>query len=759
MQHFINPGFIDRVCGEVFASARRSHYAMSVLAVAIGVAAGPAVAATWLGLALLVAEGKRSFDTGAPGSSRISTLAMAVTLAAAPALIWFSPMTSASVLAVAALAALAIHTIAGDGGKGELAWTLSPLGVVALTMLINGVGEGQALIAVATAACCGFAVAAFHYAARSAETAREQDAEWVRQLNMTFGGARSTAWEIDYRAQTLVGGDRLAALLGRAVCYEDVVGRACFATAADRRLVESAFAPRIGAMRRISIEHEFIRPDGTTGSVRHHGFVRVAPDGAPTRLTCVSEPGGDYEAGADATLMRAQRVLEEQAHSLLVISNELGAAERADPPEAECGDALHRHVASIERRSALLADAIDDLVKAHHEAHEASLAKSQFLASMSHELRTPLNAIIGYAEMLQEDASDNGDAAAIQDLARILTAARHLLVLIGEIVDLSKIEAGRVDVAPVRFMLDELIQEVMGTMRPLAEQNRNVLRLDLRTPDLELNTDATKVRQCVLNFLSNACKFTTDGEIVIEVERRELHGVPQVYVSVADTGIGMSDEQMSRLFQPFVQADPSITRQYGGTGLGLTITRRLAQLLGGDVAVQSELGGGATFTLHLPADFGDAAAALGARAQIDPLQGAESAPMVLVIEDEPDARELAARALTRAGFSVQGVGGGEIGLALARSKTPALILLDIFLPDRSGWRVLQTLKHDPRTRDIPVVVLSVNEDRAHALELGAAEHIIKPADRDVLAATVMRLARGRPNLASLAPARPQRAAG
>jgi CheY-like chemotaxis protein len=201
---------------------------------------------------------------------------------------------------------------------------------------------------------------------------------------------------------------------------------------------------------------------------------------------------------------------------------------------------------------------------------------------------------------------------------------------------------------------------------------------------------------------------------------------------------------LSRLFQPFVQADPSITQQYGGTGLGLTITRRLAQLLGGDVNVKSVLGEGAAFTLHVPADYADASVALGAAAKVDDVQGSEDAPLVIVIEDEPDARELAARALTRAGFAVQGVGGGEAGLALARAKNPALVLLDIFLPDRSGWRVLQSLKHDPKTQGIPVVVLSVNEDRAHAMSLGAAEHIVKPADRDMLAATVMRFARRRP---------------
>src|SRR5262249_19193124 len=199
----------------------------------------------------------------------------------------------------------------------------------------------------------------------------------------------------------------------------------------------------------------------------------------------------------------------------------------------------------------------------------------------------------------------------------------------------------------------------------------------------------------------------------------------------------------SRLFQPFIQADPTITQQYGGTGLGLAITHRFADLLGGDIHVESTPNEGAVFTLRVPADY-EAGVATSTADKIDPVQGAEGAPLVVVIEDEASARDLAARALTRAGFAVQGVASGEAGLALARAKSPALVLLDIYLPDRSGWRVLQSLKHDPKTQDIPVVVLSVNEDRGHAMALGAAEHVVKPVDRDVLAATVMRFARKRP---------------
>jgi CheY-like chemotaxis protein len=319
-----------------------------------------------------------------------------------------------------------------------------------------------------------------------------------------------------------------------------------------------------------------------------------------------------------------------------------------------------------------------------------------------------------------------------------------LLSLINEILDLSKIEAGRMEAVAASFDPHEMLDDLIETVRPLAEQNGNAISLMGAAPDGLANTDAMKLRQCVLNLLSNASKFTRDGKIDVGFERRAFNGVEQLFIVVRDTGIGMSSEHLARLFQPFVQADPNITQQYGGTGLGLTITRRLAQLLGGDVTVESHLGQGSTFTLHVPADFADAAKALGAAAQIDDIQGNTDGPLVIVIEDEPDARELAARSLTRAGFSVLGVGGGEAGLALARSREPALVLLDIFLPDRSGWRVLQSLKHDPKTQDIPVVVLSVNEDRAHALALGAAEHIVKPADRDMLAATVMRFARKRP---------------
>ncbi len=691
-------------------------------------------------------------------------LAAAAGLAAAPAIAWFARAEMSQALGLAALCALGVHTLLQARSLDRAALACAPALAAGISFLADS-ASSSAFAATAAGACMLYILSAAYDAARRSAHEAAQNAELLRQMNMTHGAQTIAEWEIDFARQQLVGEDRLARVLGRKVSYHDVVDGACFAAPEDQAIVREALAPPPGNMRRLALEHDVVRQDGSRTRVRHQGVLRTSPDGAAARLTCTTRPSAQASSAANddappSALAVIEKVLKAQAHTLLVIGNELPDRERGASSEksalapTDYAGRLADNLDVLEQQRAAIANSINDFVRAHHEAQAANVAKSQFLASMSHELRTPLNAIIGYAEMLQEDAEDAGDKSATQDLARILTAARHLLSLINEILDLSKIEAGRMDVTASAFDMPELLGDLIDTVRPLAEQNANELVLKCAGPAATANTDATKFRQCVLNLLSNACKFTQNGKIDVTAEQRYIHGVEQIFVTVADTGIGISPEQMSLLFQPFVQADPSITRKYGGTGLGLTITRRLAQLLGGDVSVTSTQGEGATFTLHIPADFADASAALGAAAHVDPPQGAADAPLVVVIEDEADARELAARALTRAGFAVQGVGGGEAGLALARSKAPVLVLLDIFLPDRSGWRVLQSLKQDPKTRDIPVIVLSVNEDRGHALALGAAEHIVKPADRDVLAATVMRYARNRTAIAAPAAASP-----
>jgi signal transduction histidine kinase len=755
VQYFINHAAIERASSEVFAGPRARLYLFCVVALLTAAAAGLAPAAIWLGLALLVDEARTALSARLTSLSVMQAkaaqlaldVASAACLAAAPAIAWYAGGVLSAALAATMLGVLIIDiAFTGRHGRLHTLATSAPYALLGATFLFDA---GAGLVA-ATACGLGLAyvfVLATHHA-HSASHTRMQDAEWVRQLNMSFGDAHSAAWEIDFTRSRLVGAQRLGVVLGRAVSYRDVVEGGCFASAEDRPLVKAAFTPERGAVRRIALEHDAVRADGSRIRVRHQGFVRTTADGAPVRLTCVTRHSENVAAPASvpASLQKAVALaLGAQRETLKKLSNELATTLDAEleTPAADHSDELAQMMRLLAEHTAAVESGVDDLAHARHEAESANLAKSQFLANMSHELRTPLNAIIGYAEMLQEDAEDTGDNAAVQDLNRILTAAKHLLSLINEILDLSKIESGRMDMAPTEFDPVEMLDDLIDTVRPLTEQNGNVVTLTGDLPQ-HANTDAMKLRQCVLNLLSNAAKFTRNGRIDIEYGCQHLNGVDQLVITVRDTGIGMSKEHMGRLFQPFVQADPSITQQYGGTGLGLTITRRLTQLLGGDVTVKSALGEGSAFTLHVPANFADASAALGAAAKVDEIQGAEDAPLVIVIEDEPDARELAARALTRAGFAVLGVGGGEAGLALARTKKPALVLLDIFLPDRSGWRVLQSLKHDPKTQDIPVVVLSVNEDRAHAMSLGAAEHIVKPADRDMLAATVMRFARKRP---------------
>jgi len=769
VQYFINHAAIERAAAEVFSSARARYYLYGLTALAVAAAAGLALATIWLGLILLVdttrvaliKQLKPLSAAQAAAAALALDLATTASLAVAPAIAWYSGAELGGAIATGLIIALMIDTaFNAKRGRVHAAIACAPYAVVGLTLLI----ESGSLVTFAAIAVTGTVIAyvfaaAVHQAHRAAH-ARMQDAEWVRQLNMSFGETASAGWEIDFERNRIAGAQRLGALIGRPVCYTDIVERGFFAPAQDRALVNAAFSPEPGAVRRIALEHEVTRADGSTMRVRHQGFVRTTPDGQPVRITCVTRPAEAAAAGALAptVVADAEAALASQTEALRTLNNELSAAASTDISGVPT--AFAQILRTLAERGEALERGVDDLAHARHEADAANLAKSQFLANMSHELRTPLNAIIGYAEMLQEDAEDNGDDTAVQDLNRILTAAKHLLALIGEILDLSKIEAGRMEAIAGKFDPVEMLEDLIETVRPISSGNGNEMHLNGSPLGGDVNTDSMKLRQCVLNLLSNAAKFTKSGRIDVAFDRKLYNGVEQLFITVRDNGIGMSKEHVSRLFQPFVQADPSITQQYGGTGLGLTITRRLAQLLGGDVTVKSALGEGSAFTLHVPVDLSDATIALGAAAKVDDIQGNEDAPLVIVIEDEPDARELAARALTRAGFAVQGVGGGEAGLALARAKSPALVLLDIFLPDRSGWRVLQSLKHDPKTQDIPVVVLSVNEDRAHALALGAAEHIVKPADRDMLAATVMRYARKRPNLAAaLASPAAQKAAG
>jgi signal transduction histidine kinase/DNA-binding response OmpR family regulator len=363
--------------------------------------------------------------------------------------------------------------------------------------------------------------------------------------------------------------------------------------------------------------------------------------------------------------------------------------------------------------------------------------KSQFLANMSHELRTPLNAIIGYSEILQEDVTDLGQEAIVPDLKKIEGAGRHLLGLINDILDLSKVEAGKMDIFLEDVELVPLLEEVRALVVPLAEKNGNTLELRLAEDLGSIRTDRTKLKQSLLNILSNGSKFTENGRLTLVAERFETDR-QMMRFAVSDTGIGMTEEQLGRLFQAFSQAEASTTKKYGGTGLGLAISRRFCQLLGGDITVTSRPGEGSTFTVILPARS-DTPAPIAPAETPRIAADANNGTTVLIVDDDPAARELLAANLKGAGYRLIHAVSGDEALNLARTIRPDAITLDILMPKPDGWDVLNALKADADLCDIPVVIVTVAPERGIGLSLGAVEVLTKPVDRARLTALIHRL--------------------
>ena len=395
---------------------------------------------------------------------------------------------------------------------------------------------------------------------------------------------------------------------------------------------------------------------------------------------------------------------------------------RAVPMRGDDGQVVEwvgTHADITERR---LAEAA--LVTAREAAEDANRAKSQFLANMSHELRTPLSAVIGYAEMLEEEMQEAGADGMLADVRKIHGNARHLLSLINDVLDLSKIEADRMTAFAEDFTVATLVRDVASTVETLVAKKGNRLDLDLGHEKSlgRMHTDQVKLRQCLLNLIGNATKFTERGVITLVVRRDE----DALTFSVRDTGIGMTPEQLANLFERFGQADASTTRRFGGTGLGLAITRAFCRLLGGDVTVESEAGRGSTFTMTLPAVLPEQA--LEADGAEDTSQAASDLPIVLVVDDDANQRALLSRFLERQGFAVRTAVDGRAGLELARALRPRAILLDVMMPQMDGWSVLSHLKGDPDLASIPVVLVTFVEDPALGESLGAAELISKPVD-------------------------------
>lgn len=394
----------------------------------------------------------------------------------------------------------------------------------------------------------------------------------------------------------------------------------------------------------------------------------------------------------------------------------------------------------------------EELALARDRALEASRTKSTFVANMSHELRTPLNAIIGYSEMLQEDAALLGLDDFGDDLQKIHRSGRHLLDLINDILDMTKIEAGKLEIYYDDFDLPMLVWDTSRTIQPLVDKNNNHLEIEC---DLQLGgirADMTRLRQVFLNILSNACKFTKSGEIKITVTRQKSIQGEFFCFTISDTGIGISPENLQRLFQPFNQADSSTTRQYGGTGLGLAISHRLCQMMGGDITVISELGRGSTFTICLPIDCESTTKNLLKNGQSsisnslilskdlsqDIVSPQRKYPSILIIANDPMIHQSTHSYLDHLEISIYSAFNGEDGMKMVYQILPNAIILDMQIPSMSGWEVLKELKSQPLTSGIPIILLTINDEKQESCEIGANDYLFKPIDRDRLITIIER---------------------
>ena len=377
----------------------------------------------------------------------------------------------------------------------------------------------------------------------------------------------------------------------------------------------------------------------------------------------------------------------------------------------------------------------EELVRAKTSAEEANRSKSQFLANMSHELRTPLNAIIGYSELLREEAEDTGLQNFVSDLKKIEKAGKHLLELINGVLDIAKIEAGKMEIHAETFEVEAMMHDVGATITPVVEKKGN--RFEIHCPPNlgKMHTDMTKVRQSLFNLLGNAGKFTENGTVRLSAERVTEKGVDWVLFRVQDTGVGMSAVQTAKVFEAFTQADASTTRKFGGTGLGLAITREFSRMVGGETIVESALGRGSTFTLRVPAEISAKASQVAFTEEpeqtvSEDLELSEDHPLVLLIDDDVTIHDLVRRFLHKEGFRTICAQNGPEGLELARKLQPSIIVLDVMMPTMDGWSVLTRLKGDSELADIPVVMLTMVDNKEMGFSLGVDDYMLKPIERN-----------------------------
>ena len=377
-----------------------------------------------------------------------------------------------------------------------------------------------------------------------------------------------------------------------------------------------------------------------------------------------------------------------------------------------------------------------EMETARDEARDASDQKTKFFANMSHELRTPLNAILGYGEMLYEDCEDLGYEDLLPDLKKITSSGTHLLSLINNILDLSKIEAGKMELFVTSFEIENMIQTIKDVSEPLAAKNDNGFVINLDGAMGSMSQDETKLRQCLTNFLSNGFKFTKNGTVTLDVKSRMEGEIEFVDFAVIDTGAGMSPEGVAKVFEEYTQAERSTSANYGGTGLGLPISKKFAEIMGGDVVVTSEEGVGSVFTMSIPRvcpEYNE-----------DEVEGNvinldDQDNLVVLVDDDVAMHDLIKRTISKLNLTLLGATNSEKGMELIREVKPKLILLDVLMPGRDGWSLLKECKTDQELKNIPVIMISQLNQSNLASSLGANDYLTKPIDRTHFINTLKRI--------------------